>query len=342
MWEDFFYGGQVKEERMNLTSGKITFNVLPLPDANRPASFRNAVGKFNMKVELDKTELNANDAATLKITLSGEGNLMLIEKPEIVFPNTFEVYDPQVQDKYKITSSGVSGSKTFKYLIIPRSGGNFTIGPIKFSYFDPHQKKYVELSSDTLHVKVSGIIATNPVISSRREVEFIGQDIRYIDDRSEVPAFNLRFFFKSTLYYILSLLPFILIALTILFRKKLFFYTKNLEEVRTKKASSVAVKRLKTAKKLLDNNQKELYFEEISKALSQYLSDKFKIELASMNKDVIQDTLRKKGISEDIIQRLIHILENCEIARFAPPGNEIQTDIYNETAEIITTLEKKL
>ncbi len=341
MWEDFFYGGQVKDERLNLTSGKITFNVLPLPDANRPLSFRNAVGKFNMKVELDKTELNANDAATLKITISGEGNLMLIEKPEIIFPNTFEVYDPQVQDKFKITSSGVSGSKIFEYLIIPRSGGSFSIGPIKFSYFDPNQKKYVELSSDTLHLKVSGTIAANPVTSSGREVELIGHDIRYIDDRNEVPQFSLHFFFKSPLYYALSLLPFALIALTILFRKQLFVYTKNVEEIRAKKASSVAVKRLRTAKKLLDHNQKELYFEAISKALFQYLSDKFKIELASMNKEVIQDTLRKKAISEDIIQQLINILENCEIARFAPPGNEIRTDIYNETAEIITTLEKK-
>lgn len=341
MWEDFFYGGQVKEERLNLKSGKITFNVLPLPEENRPASFTNAVGKFTLKAEIDKTELEANDAATLKVTIAGEGNLMLLEKPTIVFPNAFEVYDPQVNDKYKITSNGVTGSKIFEYLIIPRSGGNYTIGPIKFSYFDPKQKKYIELSTDTIKLKVNGAVAANPVVSANREVEFVGQDIRYIDDRNEVNAWKGIYFFRSSLYFVLTIVPFLLIAIILIFRKRLFVYTKNPEEIRFKKASSVAVKRLKTAKKMLDENQKDAYFEEINKALLQYLSDKFSIEHAAMNKEKIQETLQHKSIPNELIERLIAVLESCEMARFAPPGNEARTDIYNETADIITTLEKK-
>lgn len=341
MWEDFFYGGQVKEERLNLKSGKITFNVLPLPEENRPASFTNAVGKFTLKAEIDKTELEANDAATLKVTIAGEGNLMLLEKPTIVFPSAFEVYDPQVNDKYKITSTGVTGSKIFEYLIIPRSGGNYTIGPIKFSYFDPKQKRYIELSTDTIKIKVNGAVVANPVVSANREVEFIGQDIRYIDDSNEVKAWGENYFFKSALYFVLTIVPFLLIAIVLIFRKRLFVYTKNPEEIRFKKASSVAVKRLKTAKKMLDENQKDAYFEEINKALLQYLSDKFSIEHAAMNKEKIQETLQQKSIPNELIKRLIAVLESCEMARFAPPGNEARTDIYNETADIITTLEKK-
>jgi flagella basal body P-ring formation protein FlgA len=341
MWEDFFYGGQVKEERLNLKSGKIIFNVLPLPEENRPASFTNAVGKFTLKAEIDKTELEANDAATLKVTIAGEGNLMLLEKPTIVFPNAFEVYDPQVNDKYKITSAGVNGSKTFEYLIIPRSGGNYTIGPIKFSYFDPKQKKYIELSSDSIKLKVNGAVVANPVVSANREVEFIGQDIRYIDDRTDVKAWGGNYFFRSVLYFVLTVIPFLLIAIVLIFRKRLFVYTKNPEEIRFKKASRVAVKRLKTAKKMLDENQKDAYFEEINKALLQYLSDKFSIEHAAMNKEKIKETLQQKSIPKELIERLIAVLESCEIARFAPPGNEARTDIYNETADIITTLEKK-
>ncbi len=341
IWEDFFYGGQVKEERLNLKSGKITFNVLPLPEENRPASFTNAVGKFTLKAEIDKTELEANDAATLKITIAGEGNLMLLEKPTIVFPNAFEVYDPQVTDKYKITSTGVTGSKLFEYLIIPRSGGNYTIGPIKFSYFDPKQKKYIELNSDTIKLKVSGSVVANPVVSANREVEFVGQDIRYIDDSNEVKAWGGNYFFKSALYFALTIVPFLLIVFVLIFRKRLFVYTKNPEEIRFKKASSVAVKRLKTAKKLLDENQKDAYFEEINKTLLQYLSDKFSIEHAAMNKEKIQETLQQKSIPNELIERLIAVLESCEMARFAPQGNEARTDIYNETADIITTLEKK-
>lgn len=341
MWEDFFYGGRVKEERLNLTSSKITFNVLPLPEANRPASFRNAVGKFTMKAEIDKTELDANDAATLKVTIAGDGNLMLIDNPEIVFPNSFEVYDPQVNEKYKVTANGVSGSKTFEYLIIPRSGGEFIINPIQFSYFDPKQKKYIELVSDTFKLKVNGSVVANPIISSRQEVELIGQDIRYIDDRNEVSSSKINFFFRSPLYIVLSIVPFLLIFITVLFRKRLFIYMKNPEEVRTKKARSIAVKRLKKAKKMLDENQKDAYFEEINKALLQYLSDKFRIEHAAMNKENIQVSLQQQSIPLDLIHRLISILETCEMARFAPPGNESHSDIYNETAEIITTLEKK-
>ncbi|MCX7744516.1 MAG: BatD family protein [Flavobacteriales bacterium] len=342
IWDDFFYGGQVKEERLNLKSGKITFNVLPLPEENRPASFTNAVGKFTLKVDIDKTELEANDAATLKVTIAGEGNLMLIEKPSIVFPNSFEVYDPQVNDKYKITSTGVTGSKTFEYLIIPRNGGNYTIGPIKFSYFDPKQKKYIELSSDSIKLKVNGTVVANPLVSANREVEFVGQDIRYIDDKNEVRTWDGNYFFRSALYFILTIVPFLLIALILVFRKKLFFYSKNPDEIRIKKASSVAVKRLKTAKKMLDENQKDAYFEEINKALLQYLRDKFGIEYAAINKDRIQETLQQKSIPKELIERLLAVLESCEMARFAPPGNEAQTDIYNETADIITTIEKQL
>jgi hypothetical protein len=337
-WDDFF-GGQVKEENLNLKSGTLTFNVLPLPVQNKPISFKNAVGNFSMKVSVDKTKVNANDAITLKLTISGSGNLMLIEKPNIIFPSSFEVFDPKIKDDYKVTLNGITGSKTFEYLIIPRSGGKFTIESIPFSFFNPDKKSYTEILSDSIALEVEGAVVDNPVMGGGEEVDLVGKDIRYIYDESTAPLASGKFFFKSMLYFILSFIPFLGILLIVIFRKSIFHRTPDLELKRMKKATRIAIKRLQIAKKLLDENNKDKYFEEINKSLLSYLSDKFNIDYADMNKEFISSKLSDK-ISPEITSNLLNLIDTCEFARFAPPGNDSRSDIYQEAVKIISTIEK--
>lgn len=339
MWEDFFYGGQVKEERINLVSPKISFHVLPLPTDNRPENFYNAVGKFDMKAVLDKNEIEANDAISLKVTVSGEGNLMLIDKPHIEFPASFEVFDPQISDKYRVTSAGVTGKKIFEFLIVPRVGGDYTFGPVHFSFFDPKQKKFFELKSDTFKIQVKGSTATNQ-ISSGAEVVMIGSDIRYIDDRNQLPTQSVSTFYRSAVYYILAALPFVLILLTFSFRRFLFLRQTDWDAVRVRKANAVAMKRLKKAKDLLNEQKLAVYYEEVNKSLLSYLSDKFSIPFAEMNREVILDKFTQKSLPHALSERVIHVLDTCEFARFSPAAQQSGIELFDEAAELISSLEK--
>lgn len=340
-WEDFWTGGRVQSERLKLTSSRITFDVLPLPEENKPASFSNAVGKFDLAVSIDTTEVEANDAVTLRVRISGNGNLMLLNNPEITFPSSFEAPDPMINDKYKVTSAGISGSREFEYLIIPRSGGNFAIPPVRFSYFDPSAKKYVELSSDTLHLKVNGKVIDNYTSGNRSDVELTGKDIRYLHETPGKWITHTSFFFRSFVYFILAFMPFVLMALAIVFRKQLFRRVTDTGKLKVKKANAVAIRRLKTAKQMLDENNRDKYYEELNKALIGYVSDKYSIQFADMSKDFVAEKLRTKNVAGEKIDVLVSILEKCEFARFAPGSGTEREDLYQQSVELISKMEKE-
>lgn len=340
-WEDFFTGGRVQTESMKLTSSRITFNVLPLPEENKPVDFTNAVGKFEMKVSVDTNEVEANDAITLRVKISGNGNLMLLNNPNVIFPNSFEVPDPMVKDNIKVTSSGITGSREFEYLIIPRSGGDFKIEPVVFSYFDPSLKKYIQLKSDTIKIKVNGKVIENLSTGSRSDVELLGKDIRYIEENSGELISTRKFFFRSPLYYVLSALPYVLTFLIIGFRKQLFQRVTDVEKSRIKKANTVAIKRLRIAKQMLDGNNRDKYYEELNKAMLGYLSDKFSIPLADMSKQFITEKLMSKNLDSMIIDQFSSIMEKCEFARFAPGSESEREDLYQVAVDVITKIENQ-
>lgn len=340
MWQDFFFGQQVQNDRVKLVSNKVEFNVLPLPEDGRPESFRNAVGNLKFSAAIDKTEVEANDAVTLKLSVNGNGNFMLMDNPKTDFPSTFEVPDPLVKDKYKVTLSGITGSKEYEYLIIPRSGGDFALGPFKFSYFDPATRKYQEVVSDTLHLKVNGAVIEN-ITSSGEPVEDIARDIRYIDDHASTLHTLHPFFFRTPLYFLLLLIPFPLLIVVIALRRKIFGRTRDMEQYRMRHADSVAIKRLQQAKKMLDENQRDRYYEELNKALLGYLTDKYAIAFADMNREFIRERLTDKGLDAQLVHGVTDVLEKCEFARFAPSSGEERTDLYQETVQLITSLEKQ-
>lgn len=337
--ENFYYGGTVQERYVDVISDRVKFDVQPLPEQNKPANFQNAIGNYEFSASIDKKEVNTNDPVNLVVKISGTGNLSLVNVPDIKFPLSFEVAEPILKENVKPTEKGMNGSKTYEYLIIPRGGGDFALGPIHFSYFDPKTKKYHELKSDSLKLKVIGKAVTNTTGVAQNDVELLGSDIHYISNNTQLET-PQHFIISKAYYYLLSAIPFLAILLVILLRKQLFFREIDIEKQRMKGANSVASKRLKLAKKYLSEHNKDAYFEALYKALQGYLSDKFQLSLAEMTKENIRQTLQKRNVEESIIQETIDIMEACEFARFAPASEAEQENTYNKAERLISQFEK--
>lgn len=349
-FESFFndpFSNRYKNIELNLKTQPITINVKALPSKNKPADFMGAVGNFTMNAKIDKNELKTNDALTLTITMSGKGNIELIKIPEINFPPDFEVYDPQITKIINLAKNGVSGTKTFEYIIIPRTPGEFTISPIKFSYFNYSNKKYKSLQSDEFKINVEKGEGQNSNITysgnNQKDIKFIGSDIRHI--KTNHPEFNLAgsIFFGSGLFYLLLLIPFVLFILFIVIWKKELQKRSNIALLRNRKATKVAHKKLKKAHTYQkENNQSDFYIE-ISQALWGYLSDKFSIPLANLSMDTVKSSLENENVKTETINTFIEVLNNCEFARFAPGDATNNMDsLYNQAVNAISMMESEL
>ena len=348
--EQMMYGNTVRyyaNETLKLKSPVITTTIKALP-AGKPAGFNGLVGDFTMEASVDKDELQANDAFNLRIRIKGKGNISLLEIPKPNFPPDFEVYDPKVSQKSSSDASGMSGTKTYEYLIIPRNEGDYIIPPIGFSFFNPRTGHYKTLRSDTFHIKVgrgSAQAFTNVNSSSvnRDEIKYLGKDIHYIKTGEyELQQIGERKFnsLAHLLYLLLS--PIFALAIIILYKKN-SKKRANVGLMRNKKATKVARKRLKNAKQLLSTNDKQGFYEEISKVLWGYLSDKFNISLSELSMDTARERLSEKQVDPVIIEEIISILNSCEYARYAPnTGSDGMQKIYEQALNIISKIEKSL
>lgn len=242
--------------------------------------------------------MKANEAVTLRLVISGTGNMKLIKTPEVSFPEDFEVYDPKVENKISLRNDGFSGNKVIEYLVIPRFGGEYTIPAVKFSYFDIASKQYktLETESYTLNVAKGKESAGGTVAAyvSKEELKLLGQDIRYIKrgDVTTAPAGS--YLFASITYWLWYIVPLLLFVIYILIHHKQMRENANIAAMRTKKANKVAVKRLKVAKKLLKENKKNEFYDEILKTLWGYMSDKLSIPVSQLSKENIAAELEKK------------------------------------------------
>ncbi|MBN2173661.1 MAG: protein BatD [Bacteroidales bacterium] len=330
-----------------LTSNGLKINVKALPTSNKPANFSGGVGDFNFSSSIDKTQLKANEALNLKFTVSGTGNVELIDRINVTFPPDFEVYDPKVTKNINTTQNGVSGSKTFEYLIIPRNPGKFTIDKVNFSYFDLKSKQYKILTSPEYNIDVEKGEGTATNISysgvNQADIKYIGSDIRFI--RTMNPDLRIvgSYFFGSGIFYILLILPVILfIAFTIIWKNELK-KRSNIALMRNRKATKVAKKRMKKAQGFLKENKKDEFYVEVSQALWGYLSDKFSIPLSNLSMTTVSETLQQRDVDENTLNRFIDTLNNCEFARFAPGDSTVEMEkIYIESVNIISKMESEL
>lgn len=344
-FDAFFNGGGYVEVKKKITTPKVVINVQPLPA--KPAGFSGAVGEFKLASSINATDVKTNDAVTIKLTLSGTGNMKLIGTPEVKFPQDFEIYDPKVTDDYKLTNSGLTGTKTFEYLAIPRHAGNFTIPAVEFTYFDLKSNSYKTLKTEAYNLKVAkGQGNADQVISdftNKESVKMLGKDIRFIKlgDSSLRPKGD--FFFGTVGYYLCYLIPLLLfVVFAVIYRQKAL-ENANVAKVKTKKANKVATRRMKLAGKLLAENKKNEFYDEVLKALWGYISDKLSIPVSQLSKDNIEAELTNYGVPEALIAEFIGVLNECEYARYAP-GNENETmdKVYSASVEVISKMENSI
>lgn len=344
-FDAFFNGGGYVEVKKKITTPKVVINVQPLPA--KPAGFSGAVGEFKLASSINATDVKTNDAVTIKLTLSGTGNMKLIGTPEVKFPQDFEIYDPKVTDDYKLTNSGLTGTKTFEYLAIPRHAGNFTIPAVEFTYFDLKSNSYKTLKTEAYNLKVAkGQGNADQVISdftNKESVKMLGKDIRFIKlgDSSLRPKGD--FFFGTVEYYLCYLIPLLLfVVFAVIYRQKAL-ENANVAKVKTKKANKVATRRMKLAGKLLAENKKNEFYDEVLKALWGYISDKLSIPVSQLSKDNIEAELTNYGVPEALIAEFIGVLNECEYARYAPGNeNEAMDKVYSASVEVISKMENSI
>ena len=346
-FNDPFFNNSMASVEKSLKSNPLIINVRPLPANDKPADFSGAVGNFTFKTELDKTQSNTNEPINLKCTVSGEGNIQLIDKMNVTFPPDFDSYDPKVSSDIKTTSNGVSGSQTFEYLVIPRKPGKFTIKPITFSYFDLAKKKYITLSSPPYSIEVEKGTGEQAVMTytgqGKEDIKYIGSDIHFIKNEPLELHVIGSLFFGSLTFYLFVLVPLLLFILFIFLWKKQVARQSNTVLMKNRKATKVAKKRLKKAHDSLRSNKEAEFYEDISQALWGYLSDKFSIPLAELSMDSVSEALVRKNVSEEIIGRFKSTLDNTEYARFAPGEKSMMMEkIYNEALEVISKTEREL
>lgn len=338
---NFFNTYNVREEIVS--SKKITINVKDLPSP-KPSNFSGGVGNFEISSKTDKNELNANDALTYTIKLTGTGNIELIKPFVIDFPKDFEVYDPKITEK--IFQGGNKRSiKTFEYLLIPRYKGDYKIPPYNFSFFDTKQKKYITKKTQvhSINVLKSNNDENNTTSFSQQKVESLNKDINYIKN-STIFSEKTNQKINLNIIYILFSLPIILMILLSIILSVRNKNPLNLIDKKHKLAKKIASKRLKKANEFLKAKNYDGFYEEIEKSLWGYFSDKFKVDIINLSKDSINDYFTKYEISKDVKNQFIDLINSCELERYSPASNKSEqvNSLLSEAEKIIINVEAEL
>ena len=343
-----FFNGQsgYTETKRKIATPALTIHVSPLP--NKPAEFSGAVGKFSLSSSISTKEVDANDAVTLKIEVKGSGNMKLIATPQVKFPKDFETYDAKVNDKFQLTKSGLAGTKEFEYLFVPRHAGTYEIPATEFIYFDTDARSYKTLKTEGYTLKVnkgkggSGQSVSN-YSGQQQEIQQLNQDIRFIKKGDVALHRQGDTFFGTWKYMLAYLLPVLLFVLLMFLGRKRMKTNANVALSRGKKANKVALKRLKTSKKLLDEHDTGKFFDEVLRALWGYVGDKFNMSQESLNKENIEQSLKSRQVPDEYIQQFMKVLNDCEFARYAPGDvNENMGNVYNSAMDAISKMEDNL
>lgn len=350
-FDAFFNARRSVEVRKKVVSPQITVNVDQLP-AGKPLDFSGGVGSFTLSSDITSESVKVNEALTIKLVLSGTGNTKLISNPEVDFPSDFEVYDAKVDDQFRLTSNGLSGNRVIEYLAIPRHEGNFKIPPIKFSYFDTKSKSYKTLESKEFNISVAKGSGTGTggepggVVSSftnKEDLKILGEDIRFIKLNDAKLHPRDEFTHGSLTYKLLYIIPLVLFVVLLALNAKRARENSNIALVRTRRANKVARSRMRTADKLLKEGQKELFYDEVLRALWGYISDKLTIPISKLSKDNIEEELIKSGVEQELIDEFIDTLNTCEFAKFAPGDDSQAMDkVFSQATQLVEKMEDSI
>ncbi|KAA2244938.1 protein BatD [Chitinophaga agrisoli] len=341
-FDDFFNRPEVSYEDVpyKIQSTPVKITVKPLPADLKPASFNGAVGNFNMTAAIDKTNLSTDDALTLKITVSGQGNVNLMNMPKVDIPNSFEKYDPKVTDNIEKNSNPLSGSRQYEIALMPLEAGDQTIPPVEFSYFDPVAHAYKTIKSEPFNIHVTA------GKQNKRDKQDFSVDKNVLIPVHRAPQHWTKdsgYLLGSLWYWILLALPLLALVLGIIYRKRLTYQQNNMALLKHRYANKAALKRLELAARYLKEGKDHAFYEETSRAVWGYLSHKLQIPFADLNKELIQSKLSSRHINGTNTQQLFELLDNCEMALYAPAqSNDKMQGTYQQAVKVISQLEDEL
>ena len=346
---DSFFQDEYRTIRKRVTTPAVKVKVNPLP-AGQPASFGGGVGNFGISARLTTDNLKTHDAASLVITVSGRGNVALLEEPKVNFPPDFEVYDTKTTENTDKSNGGTSGSKSFEYPFIPRSHGDFTIDPVEYSYYDVNAGKYVTLRTEPLHVKVAkgkgGDSTPVTTVNSgveRKDVKSLADDIRFIFTGKPGLSGSGSFFVGSVFFWILLALMILGATSVYLAFRKVAAMRADVAGTKNRRATKMAQKRLKLAGEYLDKNLYTAFYEELHKALIGFVSDKLNMDMSEISKDNIASALTEGGVSAEQTKAFTDLLDACEFARYSPDGgNEAMRSHYDAALKVISSIDSGL
>lgn len=344
IFDGFF--DEYRNVRKKVRTKPVTVNVSALP-AGAPASFGGGVGEFSISASVSKDTVKTHEAASLIVTVSGKGNVALLEAPKVSLPPDMEVYDTKVTSN--IAPGGMSGTRKYEYPFIPRSHGDFVIEPIKYSYYDVNQKKYVTLETQPIALTVlkgndTGSSATVVVPgSSQKDVKNLDSDVRYINVKDPLLVAKGHFLVGSGLFWIIvTLLVAAATALWLLLRR-MAARRADVAGMKNRKATKMALKRLQLAATFLKQNLYTAFYEELHKALLGFIADKLMIPASELSKDKISDALKDGNVPQEDINAFIDILDACEFARYSPStGNDAMAAHYAAATEVISAIDSSM
>ena len=344
IFDGFF--DEYRNVRKKVQTSPVTVNVSSLP-SGAPSSFGGGVGEFSISASVSKDSIKTHEAATLVVKVAGKGNVSLLEAPKVSFPPDMEVYDTKITSN--IAPGGMSGTRIYEYPFIPRSHGDFVIEPIKYSYYDVNQKKYVTLETSPLALTVlkgneAGSSAT--VVApglTQKDVKNLDSDIRYINIKDPGLTVKGHFLLGSGLFWaIVSLLVAAAAVLWLLLRR-IAARKADVAGTRNRKATKMALKRLQLAGTFLKQNLYTAFYEELHKALLGFISDKLTIPVAELSKDRIIEALDEGNVPEEYIKTFIGMLDACEFARYSPStGNDAMAAHYTAAADVISAIDSSM
>ena len=343
-FDDPFFGRNVAK---SVASAPVTIEVLPFPEAGRPADFTGAVGQYSISAKADRNSAKTNETITLKLTISGTGNIKILDQPRVSFPEAFEVYDPKISENIDRGNDRISGSKTFEFLLIPRRAGQFTIPAVRFSYFDPQTKSYRTVSTQPVALTIEqGETVAGSVGSgfSKEEVKLLGEDIRYIE--KAVGSFTAidRKFYHVPVFWLVLFAPLALLLSSYYYRYQQDRLSTNVAYARSRKAQKVAQKRLKDAKQAMEDGDSAKFYSEAANALTKFVGNKLNVDDAALITEELVAKLKEKRLSDETIETYQKLLTECDFRRFASAdANEhVMTHFYAKVKNLLEDLEKAL
>lgn len=331
----FFNGGGMVGVEVRRTVKPITLDVSKLPEP-KPANFSGAVGKFMMKGAVQTPNVRTNDVATYRITLNGLGNLKLITPPNVSFPKDFETFDPKTSDNTKVTAQGLHGELTFDYTFVPRNVGQYTIPATEFVFFNTETGEYQTLHTEpvTLDIK-KGTKSTSDV---DRQLALLNSDIR----AARTPEQPTLLAWGSGAYILVYLLVALVGVVALVVAGKYSAASLNLTERRKRGAGRAAERRLRDAKKWLAGSDTAPFYDEVTAALTRFVSDTFNVGQGELGEDRIRALFAERGVDEALTQRFVSLIEECRFAQYAPGAGENRQTIYDEASALINELQSAL